>query len=115
MCSLPDGKTTLHALGSLEARCTLFCGPATEVCNRAVWPAVQLHPGANRDIWSTSSIYHMHAHLCLHTHAEGGSSAAAGVFMLLAARSRCCLDIGKAACAPATLIWIYYMRCTRGW
>ena len=26
-----DGKTTLHALGSLEARGTLFAGPATEV------------------------------------------------------------------------------------
>lgn len=26
-----DGKTTLHALGSLEARGSLFAGPATEV------------------------------------------------------------------------------------
>ena len=28
---LADGKTTLHALGNLEARGTLFCPPATEV------------------------------------------------------------------------------------
>ena len=28
---IPDGRTTLHALGSLEARRTLFAGVATEV------------------------------------------------------------------------------------
>ena len=31
LLSPADGKTTLHALGSLEARGTLFCPPATEV------------------------------------------------------------------------------------
>ena len=31
VCHSPDGKTTLHALGALEARGTLFLGPSTEV------------------------------------------------------------------------------------